>query len=102
MARGRNRSNHRRKFVIPLAVVAGFAPGVGDVISKTASGGLTAGVNALALDFMGYDRATGKMSWSGIRVGLVPALVGIMVHSFASKLGVNRALASSGVPFLRI
>jgi len=34
--------------------------------------------------------------------GTIPLLGGILVHKLAGKLGVNRAIASTGIPYLRI
>lgn len=52
--------------------------------------------------FTGYSIETGRWSWENLKFGLFPVIGGIMAHKVASKLGVNRALASAGVPWLRV
>jgi len=37
-----------------------------------------------------------------MRLGLMPLAVGVLVHKVAGRLGINRAIASTGIPFIRI
>ena len=52
--------------------------------------------------FTGYSLENGTWSWENLKFGLLPVAGGVIVHKIASKLGVNRALASAGVPWVRI
>jgi len=85
-----------------MAVVAGLIP----VVTRTAANIQTLGwksaLNSTGSWFTGYDANTGKWSAKNFIYGAVPVIVGMIVHKVAGKLGVNRALASSGIPFIRV
>ncbi len=99
VARGKKRHHRRPGFTLPLAVVGGFMPlGVG-LWNRRAS----------ATDMGNYaiSSLTGYMPGQGWNAGYMkngagPIVLGILAHKVAGKLGVNRALAKAGVPFLRI
>lgn len=90
---------------IPLAVVAGFAPlAMGELGAvKRALAGDTAGASQQAVIYAtGYNMDTKSFSWPTFVGSYGPIVAGMLVHKLASKFGVNRALASAGVPFIRI
>lgn len=90
----------RTKLTIPLAVIAGFVPvGVG-VWNRRSSGQAIA--DYLQQGFTGITPGTGSFSFSNLRMGLMPVVAGFAVHMIASRLGINRAIARAGVPFIRI
>jgi hypothetical protein len=97
-------AKHRRPGIrLPLAVVAGFMPLVSREISVTAQYGLGAVPGDVAQAFLPYNPTTRKFDTSGLSVGLIPVVVGILVHRvIGGYLGVNRALAGAGIPFVRI
>lgn len=96
------RKHSKRKFTLPLAVVAGFAPGATFAYTGLKAGGVTGGMNNLAYAYGGFDAGTGKFNMAGLYRGTIPAVGGFIIHMIASRLGVNRALASAGIPILRI
>jgi hypothetical protein len=105
--RNRPKAKHHKKagMTLPLAVLAGFAPlGFGLVSAgKRALAGDTAGASQeLVIRTTGYN--TDTKSWNGgvFMQTYGPILAGLVIHKLAGKLGVNRALAGAGVPFLRV
>jgi hypothetical protein len=88
---------------IPLAVVGGLVPMGADLVSAYKAGGVEATLGHVSLCTTGYDPADNK--WKpmfAVEKLYGPLLLGTMVHKLASKLGVNRAIAKSGIPFVRI
>lgn len=95
------KQHHKKSFTLPLAVLAGFAPPLMRAADAWKAGSWTDGVKRLGMDMTGFD-STGKFSVGNLQYGLLPVTVGIVVHKLASTFGINRALASAGIPFLRI
>lgn len=93
-----------KKTTIPLAVVAGFAPLGYDIYKTVTTAGMGAGQipHTLAWHLGGYNTWDGSFSFSRLMQGWTPILAGFLAHKVAGKLGVNRMLASAGVPLLRI
>lgn len=94
---------HRtKKMTIPLAPIAGIAgaPFMGYTIQSVMVGdfiGALKNVRGIAgIDF------TGKFRWDMLQANWTPILAGLMVHKLASATGVNRALASAKLPYLRL
>jgi len=99
MARSKNKTTRRKRFTIPLAVVGGLIPvGVG-VWNRRSSG--TEMANYLQAGFTGITPG-GGFNVANFRQGLLPVMAGFIVHSIASKLGLNRALGRSGLPIVRV
>jgi hypothetical protein len=94
------RRTHKQKLTIPLAVVAGFIPAVVGVWNRRGSSQAVA--DYLQAGFTGITPGTGQFSFSNLRAGLLPVVAGFGVHMVASKLGINRAIGRSGIPFIRI
>lgn len=88
---------------IPIAVVGGLIPPTMSIASKFPVGGLPLmGIEASRI-LTGYDPNTGEWNWRWLKVGLLPIALGALVHRFVGgKLGVNRALASAGIPLIRL
>lgn len=89
-------------FTLPLAVVGGFVPLAVHAVDDYQVGGITHLGKGIAVRTTGYMVDTGKFELKYLSQGLFPILAGLVVHKVASKMGVNRALARSGVPFFRI
>jgi len=87
---------------LPLAVVGGLLPGATAVITTGTKTGWEAAGRTAGFIYTGYDYTTGKWSIDNMRLGLMPLVVGVLVHKVASRLGINRAIASTGLPFVRI
>jgi hypothetical protein len=98
------RAKHRSKagFTLPIAVLAGFAPLGFNAIKDYRDGGLQVLGKGLVLRTTGMNTDTGKWMPEYLMQGLGPIVAGVFVHKLASKLGINRALAGAGVPFLRV
>lgn len=96
---GRARVSRKAKFTLPLAVVAGFVPvGMGLWANR---GSVTGMANQLRSGFLGLNE-NGSFQWANLKGGLLPVGSGILVHMIAGKLGINRAIARAGIPFIRI
>lgn len=95
---------HRKRagMTVPIAALAGFVPLAAAGVKDFKDGGLELVGTGLCWRLTGYNRLSGKFDPSGFVTGLGPILVGLVAHKVSSKLGVNRALAQAGVPFVRI
>lgn len=95
------KSGSRKKpgMTISVAVVAGFVPAVIGVYNRRSS--MTAIGDYLRSSFTGFDSA-GNFNFSNLKSGLLPVAGGVIVHKIAGKLGINKAIARSGIPFIRI
>lgn len=89
-------------FTLPLAVVGGFAPLAIHAVDDYRVGGITHVGRGLSCRLTGYRVDTGKWEPGWLMQGIVPILGGLFVHKLAGKMGVNRALANAGIPFVRI
>ena len=100
----RTRSKHRRKagFTLPVAVVAGFLPGISTSLDYFNRYGFQGLSTQLGRVYLGYDSQTSRWIPSLMWQGTGPLAIGLIVHKVASMLGVNRALASARIPFIRI
>jgi len=102
MAAKRKRRYHR-KMTVPVAVLAGFTPlvasGVRGWKNETFRG---AGKEMLyALTGVDIDNEP-HFNPSFMINGTIPILMGMLVHKLAGRLGVNRLIASTGIPYIRI
>jgi len=91
-----------KKMTIPLAVVGGLMPGVTSVISSAQQSGMAAAGRNAGIWYTGYDYVTGKFSVKNMQTGLLPLAIGVGVHKLAGMIGINRAIAGAGIPFIRI
>lgn len=99
----------RGKMSLPVAVIAGFAPGVGRLVYHATHNDhqqgnpiANVGVEAGRI-FLGYDSRSGTFDARNMLYGLMPVVLGGLVHKLVGgTLGVNRMLARSGVPLLRL
>lgn len=108
--KGGRKTNSLMKIRIPLAIVAGLAPGVVNVWQhrKDDPNSAIAGMGAAASRvFLGYA-STNRYGYNDtigfhpylLSYGTGPLLMGVAIHWLANKLGVNRALR--GIPFVQI
>lgn len=100
-AKGKGK-HHARKMTIPLAIVGGIVPGLAYTWQGWQSSGFTGAMNNLSGAYTGYNPTTHTWSINTMRWGTFPLLGGIFVHKIASALGVNKAIARAGIPFIRI
>lgn len=100
--RKKKRSYRRRKPTIPLSVVAGIVAGSADAIESAMKGDLNDAAQKLVYRYTGYRMSTKKFELEGLKMGLLPLIAGIAGHKIASWLGLNRAIAQTGIPLIRI
>lgn len=53
-------------------------------------------------ELTGYSVKFQNWKWDRLHLGLFPIVGGIIAHKIVNKLGVNRAIAAAGVPWIRI
>lgn len=106
--------HHRRaKMTLPLAAIAGLVPlvmaGLEGYYGKTVNADKVAarpGFQGLAsqvgFTLTGYSVDTKRWYPEEMIKGMAPILIGVGVHKLANRFGLNRMLASAGVPLLRI
>ena len=100
--KAKRRGRGRGGFTVPIAVVAGFGPMLSDVLHGYQTGGIKSASNDLLANVTGYDARAGKWDFQLLAKGMGPVLAGFVVHKFAGKLGINRAMAKAGIPWVRI
>lgn len=96
-----SRPRRKAKTTIPLAVVLGFAPGAAHLWQYRASGAQQIANQASSI-YLGIRPGDPKWYPGDMKLGTMPIVVGFGVHMLASKFGLNRMLARSGIPFVRI
>lgn len=92
---------------IPIAPIAGLAAGMiggpNSPLSFAMSGNWEQLGTAVVARYTGYNMNTGGFDWGSLSVGLGPLVTGIAVHKVVGGwLGVNRMLARSKVPIVRL
>jgi len=113
--RNRPKAKHhaRAKMTIPLAAIGGLVPlamaGLEGYYGKTvcaekvaARPGFQGLASQVGFCLTGYSVDTKQWYPAEMLRGLGPILIGVGVHKAANRLGINRMLASAGVPLLRI
>lgn len=102
--RGAKRRGGRRKFTLPLAIVAGFAPAVVDIAANKDALGWGGSALHTTAGLIGWDTVGASyVGWNQMRAAGTPAiLAGFFAHWLAGKLGINRALGRAGIPLIRI
>lgn len=97
------RRHRAAKMTLPLAVIGGMVPAAYDVLAGYRANGFDGAMGHVALVTTGYDTGDGKFKpMYAIQKLYGPLLLGVLVHKAAGKLGVNRMLASAGVPLFRV
>lgn len=73
-------------------------------VENASNHGLHDATQVLVKDFTGYqpDPRYDAFKFNRMKEGLLPVMVGILVHKLAGRLGINRALGRAGVPIIRI
>lgn len=99
----RNFRRAKKKFTLPLAIVAGFIPAGMDIYNNRAEG-IPQSVAHTVAGLIGWDTHSGKyVGWFQAKAAGAPGLaIGFGVHYLASKLGINRMIARAGIPLIRI
>ncbi len=99
-----NKKKHRakRKFTLPVAVIAGFLPGATASLSDFQQFGMKGAGTMIARRYIGFDNQTNRFIPNLMWGGTFPLILGLIVHKIAGLTGINRALANAGIPFVRI
>lgn len=80
---------------IPLAVIAGLAPGIAWSMSAGMQGNWTGAFQRLVAAYTGYEIAYNKMTPMYLNYGLLPLVAGAFIHVVANWIGFNRAIGKS-------
>lgn len=98
------RARHRKTgFTLPLAVIAGLGVPAMDLWQNSLhTGDLNRTAITASAIFTGYNPEAKVWDMAYLKRGLLPVVAGLLAHKMASKLGVNRAIAQAGIPFVRI
>ena len=103
MARTRARARHKSAgMTLPTAVLAGFVPLAVAAMDGYKYNGWTGVGKRVSLGLTGFNTEDKKWYHGEMVKIVVPIVAGIGIHKLAGKLGINRALAQAGVPFIRI
>jgi len=101
----RKRARRRKKTTLPLGIVV---PVAGEGIKAFTYGMEHPDafpqrvIDMVSMDYTGYSPFSGNWKMSRLKYGLFPLVGGYIIHKGATMLGLNRAIASAGVPLLRI
>ena len=100
----RAKQHHRKaSMTIPVAALAGFAPLAIEAVGAWKAGGPANMASRVLIKTTGYNTQDGKWYGAQMMEGLGPIVLGLMVHKYiGGKMGINRQLARSGIPLLRL
>ena len=100
----KKKRRRKRGMTIPLAVVGGLAAGLAEPAQKMLEGDFEYALALLSRNYTGFRPGTGTWEPSYLRNGMLPLVAGLLVHKFVggSPLNLNKTLAASGIPFIRI
>ncbi len=104
MATEKNKKRRRKNggFRIPITIAGPMLYVANKVKDDYTAGGMDRALRFGMMSFIGLDVADGKFKSVSLRHGLYPLLAGMLVHKGANALGLNRAIAKSGLPWIRI
>jgi len=98
-----SKRHHKRPgMTVPVAVLAGFAPLGVAALEGYQYNGVKGLAKRVTLGMTGYNIEDKKFYAQEMAKVAGPIVLGVVVHKLAGKLGINRALAGAGVPFLRV
>lgn len=89
---------------IPLAPVMGLGAGISNGLPALMAGDFEGAVKAWTWAYTGYSIDRNKFEIEGLTRGVLPLVLGLLVHKFVGgpPLNLNKTLANARVPFLRI
>lgn len=103
MAKKKNGRRRKNGFTIPVALVAPLIWPIQKAYHiYTETGSFESGIRNYFAYYTGWT-GNPASSWepSYLKYGLAPLAMGFVAHKVAQKAGINRMLASAGVPFFR-
>lgn len=100
----RKKTRSKRKFTLPIAPIVGLAAGVAPAIPQLTVGNFDGAIDILSRNYVGYSTEKGTFDIMRLQKGLVPLVLGGLVHKFVggAPLNINRMLSQAGVPIVRI
>jgi hypothetical protein len=100
----KRKMHHKKKFTIPVAIVAGFLPMAMDIMNTKDSLGIGGAiVHSSAGALIGYDTVGKRFNMNNWKAAGGPAIwIGFAAHFAAQKFGINRMIARAGIPLIRI
>lgn len=102
MAKKNKTKGRRNGITIPIAVVAGFLPGIQRSLVGLTVGGFTGLSIEMSKVYLGYDPPSATWHPSLMWYGFYPIVIGLVVHKIATIIGINRMLARARIPFVRV
>jgi len=100
------RSHRRAKKRIPILVVLGLAPTVAFAAEGFAlpgdQGGAMEAAHRMTMRLTGYEWKGQGFSWEELVKGWSPIILGYAGHKLAGKVGLNRIIAKSGIPWIEL
>lgn len=103
MAKNNNGKKRRKnQFTIPVAVVLGMAPVIYRYSEGVKVGGFHHGLKEVIASLTGFDYWAGQWRLDNMKGGAFPLFAAFGVHMLATKFGINRVLAQSRIPIIRI
>jgi len=101
----RKKKRRSRSLTIPLAPIAGLACGVMDAWTRGGGFGNLHEVGyKLVENYTGYNPVRGNFDVNRLSKGLLPLILGAVVHKFVGgyPLNINKMLAQHKIPLIRI
>lgn len=97
----------RRKMTLPLGLIIPSAMVGYQAVKIGMNSGGSTGANWFIGSMTGIRPDAKEKGWKTFHAarlteGLLPIALGAVTHKIAGKLGINKALGSAGVPWLRI
>jgi hypothetical protein len=96
------KEHHARSFTVPLATVAGLVAGLSSTIQRAQTQDFGATAREFGRVMTGFDSQDGSWDFGRLKFGLLPILVGVSISMLASKFGLNRRIARTGLPVIRV
>lgn len=96
--------SRRKSFTIPIAMTLPLIwPAQKAYHIYTETGSIESAIRNYFAYYTGWTGNPAR-SWEPayLKYGLAPLVAGVVLHKVAGKVGINRMLATAGVPFVRI
>ena len=103
-ARRKRKGRRRYSMTIPVAPVLGLVAGMANPIQLAMAGQPELALKDALWKYTGWNSDANKWEWGGMIQGVGPLIAGLLVHKFVGgpPLNLNKILAQSRVPFLRL
>jgi len=94
----RSSNGFGRSRKLPVAVIAGLVPGFSWSLEAIQAGNWQGAGERLMLAYAGIKPSPFSFTTGYLGKGLYPLMFGYLVHTLATRFGVNRALGKLGLP----